>query len=107
MKNSSKLLALGLVLFLGACSAAEGDFLAKVQGKTVAEMQQKFSADGKTFGEAPYAFKFTEATDENTGSYTLTVEGQTSTYTFTTTDGKTGTILMTGETVPGPITFTK
>ena len=62
MKNSSKLLALGLVLFLGACSAAEGDFLKKVENKTMVDSTQSalsfgtFSADGKsiTVEGSPY-----------------------------------------------------
>ena len=105
MQRSSKLLALGLVLFLGACSVAEGKFLDKVSGKTVVELAQKFSADGKTFGTGAEILTFTEATDENTGIYSGKDGTDVYTYTFKTTDGKTGTVLVPGETVAGSITF--
>ena len=105
MKNSSKLLGLGLVLFLGACSAAEGDFLKKVEGKTASNVATdnqpasvigKFSTDGKTFSQGEATMTFSEATDENTGLYTGTMEGETFGYTFKTTDGATGTFFQTG-----------
>ena len=105
MKNSSKLLALGLVLFLGACSAAEGDFLKKVEGKTAysSETTQNdgtkvgtFSSDGKTFTFAGLSLKFDKATDDSTADYTISVAGQSATYVIKTTDGKTGNITTTG-----------
>ena len=108
MQRSSKLLALGLVLFLGACSVAEGKFLDKVSGKTMSDGTDdmgKFSSDGKTFGTGADAMTFTEATDENTGIYSGKDGTDVYTYTFKTTDGETGTVLMPGETVAGPITF--
>ena len=97
MKNSSKLLALGLVLFLGACSAAEGDFLKKVEGKTAyadkdfASKIGAFSSDGKklTIEGAPEAGVFSKAIDENSAEYTLTG----TILTLMTTDGKTGTMI--------------
>ena len=57
MKNSSKLLALGLVLFLGACSLSAEDtaFLDRVKGKTAYEEATHdtkvgvFSSDGKEY----------------------------------------------------------
>ena len=103
MKNSSKLLGLGLVLFLGACSAAEGDFLKKVEGKTAffdaahTEEFAKFSADGKSFGADPAA-TFVEATDDSTATYSLTIPAdgtdpaQKIVVTITTADGVTGTM---------------
>ena len=48
---------------------------------------------------------FTEATDENTGIYSGKDGTDVYTYTFKTTDGKTGTFLVPGETVAGSITF--
>ena len=101
MKNSSKLLALGLVLFLGACSAAEGDFLKKVEGKTAYALEAmtdvskigSFSSNGKEFtpviGEK---VTFSKADGENTADYTVTVSGTEYIYTITTTDGKTGSL---------------
>ena len=97
MQRSSKLLALGLVLFLGACSVAEGKFLEKVSGKTMSDGTDdmgKFSSDGKTFGDATFAITFTEATDENTGIYSGKDGGTPISYTIKTTDGKTGTMTL-------------
>ena len=100
MKNSSKLLALGLVLFLGACSAAEGDFLKKVEGKTAyndAAYTQEiftFSSDGKSSGDGENSpiFTFVEASDADTATYTFSENGQKMTTTIKTTDGKTGSM---------------
>ena len=100
MKNSSKLLALGLVLFLGACSATEGDFLKKVEGKTAysdgAYTQEMFafSSDGKSYGDGENSPKFTfvEASDADTATYTFSEDGQNMTMTIKTTDGKTGSM---------------
>ena len=86
MKNSLQLLALGLVLFLGACSNGEpnGDkdtvtsptietkFLDKVKGKkfvntgTIIIERGEFSEDGRSLD---ISYKFVEASDENTGKY--------------------------------------
>ena len=108
MKNSSKLLALGLVLFLGACSAAEGDFLKKVEGKTAysSETTQDettltgtFSKDGKEFKYELFisiTLKFDKVIDDSTATYTVTMLGQTATYAITTTDGKKGSINIIG-----------
>ncbi len=105
MKNSSKLLALGLVLFLGACSAAEGDFLKKVEGKTAysSETTQNdntkvgtFSSDGKTFTFSGFSLKFDKATDDSTADYTASIAGQSVTYVIKTTDGKKANISSSG-----------
>ena len=109
MRNSSKLLALGLVLFLGACSAAEGDFLKKVEGKTAyadkdyASKIGAFSSDGKKFtpeGSVGQAVTFSKATDENTADYTVTISGTEYVYTITTTDGKTGSVKNAAGSIP-------
>ncbi len=104
MKNSSKLLALGLVLFLGACSLSAEDegFLGKVKGKTAysnATTQDDtskigvFSADGKEFDPAiGETVKFDGTTDANTAKYAVTVSGTELVYTITTADGKTGSV---------------
>ena len=109
MKNSSKLLALGLVLFLGACSAAEGDFLKKVEGKTADEATTiafgSFSSNGKEFSmdtgnDTVAKAKFVKATDENTAEYSY----QASTLIITTVDGETGTasgeVIVSGKAIP-------
>ena len=99
MKNSLQLLALGLVLFLGACSTTEGNFLDKIKGKTAYENATTqdnttkygtFTADGKTFtfSDGSGVLPFVKATDENTGEYAL----GTDTLTITTSDGTTGNI---------------
>ena len=102
MKNSSQLLALGLVLFLGACSTTEESFLDKVKGKTVygdasfTDAGPSFSADGKTFQEH---YKFVSSSDGNTAIYEfINVIGPDEfkmVTTVTTTDGKTGTMTIT------------
>ncbi len=105
MRNSSKLLALGLVLFLGACSLSAEDtaFLDKVKGKTAfddATTQDdttkigSFSKDGKEFTPVSPGQKvtFDEATDANTAKYAVTVSGTEFVYTITTADGKTGSV---------------
>ena len=105
MRNSSKLLALGLVLFLGACSLSAEDeaFLGKVKGKTAysSETTQDdstkigaFNADGKEFtplSPRP-AVTFDGTTDANTAKYAVTVSGTEYVYTITTADGKTGSV---------------
>ena len=98
MRNSSKLLALGLVLFLGACSLSAEDtaFLDRVKGKTAyveATYDTKigvFNSNGKEFAVegAPEAAVFSKTTDANTAEYTL----HGSPLTIMTTDGKTGTM---------------
>ena len=94
MKKSILNVALLSMLFvLGACSAAaEGDFLKKVEGKTVyitvAGNEQeagKFSADGKTYLNM---YNFVEASDDSTATYKY----DTYVLTIKTTDGKSGTI---------------
>ena len=101
MKNSLQLLALGLVLFLGACSVTEktteDKFLDKIKDKTAYENATTqdnttkygtFTADGKTFtfSDGSGVLPFVKATDENTGEYAL----GTDTLTITTSDGITG-----------------
>ena len=106
MKNSLQLLALGLVLFLGACSVSPDAFLESVKGKTVymgtdatGQENGTFSSDGKTFDGA----KFVEMVDATTGSYTASgKDGDvtiSSTMSIHTTDGKTGTWTYTAYTV--------
>ena len=99
MKKTTQLLALGLVLFLGACSVTEekteDKFLDKVKGKTAYENATyetkygTFTADGKKFTlndtDNP-VLTFVKATDENNGEYTL----DTVTLTITSSDGITG-----------------
>ena len=94
MKNSLQLLALGLVLFLGACSTTEGDFLKKVEGKTMyyeaspATAVGAFSSDGKKLA---LVYNFVSASDENTATYAATFTAGKDTITIVTSDGKTGT----------------
>ena len=127
MKNSLQLLALGLVLFLGACSngepngdkdpvtppivtppPAEVDFLKKIQGKTVynnattqnlTTLVGTFNSDGKVFVlTSPVSiYTFVKATDENTAIYETTKNETKTTLTFTTTDGKSGSINLDGK----------
>ena len=105
MKKSILSIALGLVLFLGACSVAEGKFLDKVKGKTVYEAATMlpadeigtFSADGKTFGEV---YTFVEASDADTATYSYTYGGMSVTYTIKTADGKSGSMSAGGESPP-------
>ena len=105
MRNSSKLLALGLVLFLGACSLSAEDegFLGKVKGKTAygnATTQDDttkigtFNSDGKEFTPVSPGQKvtFDGTTDANTAKYAVTVSGTEYVYTITTADGKTGSV---------------
>ena len=98
MKNTTQLLALGLILFLGACTATEGNFLDKIKGKTAYEQATyetkygTFDADGKKFilndaTEGNPVLTFVKATDENNGEYK---DPDGSLITFTTSDGKTG-----------------
>ena len=105
MKNTTQLLALGLVLFLGSCSTMEENFLDKVANKTAyddatltadANNYGTFSPDGKKFTlndtDNP-EFTFVKSTDENNGEYKFS-DG--SLITFTTSDGKTGSVLPGG-----------
>ena len=72
MKNTTQLLALGLVLFLGSCSVVEDKFLDKVKGKkffstaAATTVRGEFSGDGRSLD---ISYKFVEASDENTGKY--------------------------------------
>ena len=72
MKNTTQLLALGLVLFLGSCSVVEDKFLDKVKGKkffstaTGPTVRGEFSEDGRSLD---IYYKFVEASDESTGKY--------------------------------------
>ena len=99
MKNTTQLLALGLVLFLGSCSTMEENFLDKVANKTAyddatltadANNYGTFSSDGKKFTlndiDNP-VFTFVKSTDENNGEYK---DPDGIPLTFTTSDGKTG-----------------
>ena len=109
MKNSLQLLALGLVLFLGACSVSPDAFLESVKGKTMysaatmlpANEMGTVSADGKTF----IGLKFVEMVDATTGSYTMSGKNGDDTISHTrsihTTDGKTGTLTHTAYTLNG------
>lgn len=111
MKNLLQVLALGLVLFLGACSTAEGSFLKKVESKTAYSDKTmtegskigSFSSDGKEFTSEEYiGYKaiFKNAIDENTAEYSVTVSGKEYIYTLKTTDGKTiSTIDPSGTTI--------
>lgn len=108
MKNSLQLLALGLVLFLGACSVSPDTFLAKVKGKTMVDSAESaasygtFSTDGKTITieGSPTAYTFKEVTDDNTGVYEISdLEAI-----VTTSDGKTG-ILKLATQDPINVTF--
>ena len=99
MKNSLQLLALGLVLFLGACSTTEDNFVKKIEGKSVytdeAMLHENgtFSSDGKKFTinePSNPVMTLVEASDDNTAKYEGKDGSDTFTYTFTTTDGKTG-----------------
>ena len=105
MNISSKLLGLGLVLFLGACSVTEGKFLDKVKGKTASMLIGNaeigtFSEDGKKFtwktypGSGYEAMKFIEAIDENTATYSLS---ETQTSTIKMANGKMGNLSRAGE----------
>ena len=99
MKNTTQLIALGLILFLGSCTATEGNFLDKIKGKTAyddptltadANNYGTFSPDGKKFtlnDPDNQEFTFVKSTDENNGEYKFS-DG--SLITFTTSDGKTG-----------------
>ena len=112
MKNTTQLLALGLVLFLGSCSVVDGKFLDKVKGKTASKLVAlgapevvvgTFSSDGKRFdwNNPPYPYEgmtFVEASDENTGTYRLP-DGKLSIIKMA--DGKMGDLSGTG----GPISF--
>ena len=104
MKNVTQLLTLSLILFLGACSITEGRFSKKVQNKVVyinealAQDMGRFSTDGKEFipGDGEKV-TLSKATDDNTATYEATITDNagadiTYVYTFTTTDGKTGTV---------------
>ena len=122
IKNLSKLLALALVLFLGACSSAEESFLDEVKEKTVQTTVETgdgsfekplgtFSADGKTFdastSEGPI-MTFLSATDKNVAIYSATFETGAVEMSFTTTDGKTGAISTTvnGTSTGKPVAIT-
>ena len=109
MRNSLKLLALGLVLFLEACSVSPDAFLENVKGKTVYETEEMsaeskigtFSADSKIFDREILDLDFIKATSTDTAVYEISgykisgyEEGATfkTIFTFTTTDGKTGKV---------------
>ena len=108
MKNSSKLLALGLILFLGACSLVDDKFLDKVKGKTAHVRGTNveigtFSSNGKRFDwvvspAGDPTMIFIEASDENTAKYRLP-DGSISTIKMA--DGKMGDISGAG----GPLSF--
>ena len=103
MKNSLQLLALGLVLFLGACSVSPDAFLESVKGKTMytdvamTEEFGVFSADGKDFAGA----KFDKMLDDTTASYIQTSGTISTTASIQTTDGKKGTYSVTAVTIDG------
>ena len=111
MKKSSKLLALGLILFLGACSLVDDKFLDKVKGKTANKVViappdepiGTFSSNGKSFDwvvspAGDPTMIFIEASDENTAKYRLP-DGSISTIKMA--DGKMGDISGAG----GPLSF--
>ena len=105
MKNSSKLLALGLVLFLGSCSALKEEYLDKVKGKTMynniaqtgADIIGTFNSDGKEITTGSELYEFIETEDGSTGKYEYEPAGFLP-YIFTikTSDGKTGTLVKSG-----------
>ena len=107
MKKSSLLLALGLVLFLGACSTMEEDFLNKVQGKTAYRAANQtqaigtFSSNGKKLINNVETLNYVKMIDDTTASYTVSIPAEgsdpasTRTYSIATSDGNTGTMTMT------------
>ena len=108
MKNSSKLLALGLVLFLGACSTTEDNFFQKVKNKTISQewtviredgsrgydgyTMGKFSTNGKLYYEGTFAMTFSKAIDTNTAIYIGTFKEESYSLTVTTSNGFAGSI---------------
>ena len=112
MKNSLKLLALGLVLFLGACATvieepAEVDptgFLGKVLNKTMfmdaglTQTKGAFSEDGKSFtipNTVPTVFVFTKSSGPNSATYETVITEEApimQTITVYTVDGVSGTL---------------
>ena len=112
MKNSLKLLALGLVLFLGACATvveepAEVDptgFLGKVLNKTMfmdaglTQTKGAFSEDGKIFtipNTVPTVFVFTKSSGPNSATYETVITEEApimQTITVYTVDGVSGTL---------------
>ena len=108
MKNWSKLL--GLVLFLGACSTTEDNFFKKVASKavyndaTLANSLGTFTSDGKkiekkdTDNKVLLTYTFEEVIDSNTGRYELIQDKSKYSLLIKTTDGVTGTIVLSGGT---------
>ena len=104
MKKTTQLLALGLVLFLGACSVTEekteDKFLDKVKGEkffstaAATTVRGEFSEDGRSLD---IAYKFVEATDENTGKYqaNLDINGNNNPVMVTSTIKITGAKTLT------------
>ena len=111
MKNPSQLLSLGLILFLGAWTTIEDEFLQKVKNKTISQewtiiredgsrgydgyTMGKFSANGKLYYEGTFSMTFSEATDTNTAIYIGTFKGESYSLTITTSDGVSGSIFGT------------
>ena len=101
MKKTTQLLALGLVLFLGACSTTEktteDKFLDKVKGKKITStgvhiiVRGEFSEDGRSLDLS----QFIEASDENTGKYQGKMDVNIVTSTIKITGAKTLTITPT------------
>ncbi len=115
MKKSSLLLALGLVLFLGACSTMEEDFLNKVQGKTAYRAANQtlaigtFSSNGKKLINNADTFNYVKMIDDTTASYTSSIPADktTITYSIATSDGNTGTVSYTTHIVAGEDTISE
>ena len=106
MKNSSKLLALGLVLFLGSCSALKEEYLDKVKGKSMYSASDTlqtsflgtFDSKGKELQLGNILFEFVETEDGTAGTYEFKLEGTDSAITrvISTSDGISGTMQQTG-----------
>ena len=108
--NSSKLLALSLVFFLGACSTTKDKFLEKVANKTVyndaslTDILGVFTGDGKKIekkgadGTLLAKYTFEEVIDDSTGRYELIQDKSKYSYFIKTSDGVTGTIGLSGGT---------
>ena len=108
--NPSKLLILSLVLFLGACSTKEDDFLKKVANKTVydnialTDSLGVFTGDGKKIEKRDVnnilllTYTFEEIIDDSTARYELIQDKSKYSCIIKTSDGVTGTIGLSGGT---------
>lgn len=115
--NFSKLLALSLVLFLGACSTTEDNFFKKVINKTIyddvtqANSLGVFTSDGKKIEKRHtdetllLEYTFEEVIDDNTGRYELLQDKKKYSYIIKTSDGVTGTMGLSGGTETSSLWF--